>query len=134
MLLVQSYNNLGSKTKKHGMCCLKNFKSQASNILEAFQCVDGFHRVGSLEHIAAGDENVGSRFRQGGSGHFVDTSVDLYQCVRAACLDKSAQTADLVQRVFNECLSAESRIDRHNEHEVEFRNDVLKHENRCGGI
>ena len=82
-------------------------------------------RVCSLEHVAAAHEHVGTCSHEQRSRLVVYAAVYLYESLAARLIDEAAQALRLLYRVGYELLSAEARVDAHQQHHVHVADDVL---------
>ena len=63
-----------------------------------------------------------------------DAAIDFDHCGRFRFVDHGTQFPDLLQRIGHERLSAESRLDAHDEHQVDQGYDVAQHLDVAGLI
>ena len=63
-----------------------------------------------------------------------DAAIDFDHCGRFRFVDHGTQFPDFLQRVGHERLSAETRLDAHDEHQVDQGYDVAQHFDRRGGL
>src|SRR5689334_24103575 len=90
--------------------------------------------VGRAEHRGAGDEGVRAgapRLRDGIGG---DAAVHLEGRPRAAAVEQGTDSPDLVGGGREVRLSAVAGIDRHHQHEVEIRHDLLDEADGAGRV
>ncbi len=95
-------------------------------LVERLQPVDGFGWVGIAEDEAASYEHVGSGFDALRCCCAIDSAVDFDESAKALFADHLAQATDFAKRVVDELLSAEARIDRHEEYHVDLGEYVGK--------
>ena len=82
----------------------------------------------------AGHEDVGAGGLELRPRLEVHAAVHLDQRRRVALQDHGLEAAHLVEHRGDELLSAEARVDRHDEHQVEVAYHLLKHHGRSAGI
>src|SRR5512144_3234917 len=91
---------------------------------------DGRRVIVRLEDRRAGDERVGAGARDRADVVDLHAAVDLEPDRAAGPLDRrvdlDARLRDLLERMRDELLAAEARIDRHDQHEVELVDDVVE--------
>ena len=95
--------------------------------LSKFQLPNRFHRILRLKHRVACDEHVGTRLKQSLGVLSIDAAVHFDECGSVLFIDHQTQLADFFVCAFDELLSAEAWVDRHEEHQVQVAEDVLKH-------
>src|ERR1700722_13755069 len=90
--------------------------------------------IGAAEDGTAGDESVGAGGRDTLDILHLDAAVDLQADVAPAGLDEGPGALDLAQRGLDETLSAEARVDAHDEHQVDLVNHVLERLEGAGRV
>ena len=88
----------------------------------------------ALERRGAGDENIGARRDHGARGLLIDAAIDFEIDPPAAGVDAPAQGADLLELLGDETLSAEARVHRHHEHEIDVTEEIIHHLDRRARI
>ena len=72
--------------------------------------MDGSPRVFALEYIASAHQYVYPGLHQSWGGLSLHAAIHLYECLAAALFDEFAQSCRLLDGVFDELLSAYSKI------------------------
>lgn len=92
--------------------------------------VYGRNTVLCPENGTSGHQHIGACGGTKRAGLSVDTAVDFYQRIQAKALDKALQFFDFMDCMWYEFLSAEARINAHEEDHVKVLDYVLKEHNR----
>ena len=85
-------------------------------------------RVFRAEHCGARDEVVGTGLGRSLNGRAGNAAVDLDRDLKPCGINRRTRSLNLRNHLFDEGLSAETRLNRHDENHVEFVQDV--HEGR----
>src|SRR3546814_3153511 len=89
---------------------------------------DHLHIGDVAEERRSGDEGIGAGPGDVGDVVGLDTAVDLEPDGLAAGLDALAHALDLAQRRGDEALPAEAGVDRHQQHQVQVLEHVVRSE------
>ena len=89
--------------------------------------MDGSIRVCALEYITSAYQHVYSGFYQSWSSFCLHAAIYLDECLASALFDELAQTAYLLDGVFDEFLSAEAWVYAHQQYHVHIADDVFQH-------
>src|SRR5262249_41350104 len=73
----------------------------------------------AAESRGARDQHIGACSYRGARRIFLDAAIDLEIDVAAKLVDAGTQRLELVERLGNEALSAEARIDAHHQHKID---------------
>src|ERR1700761_6717958 len=86
--------------------------------------MDGFFWVAGMEDGAAGYEDIGACFAQAAGVFGGHATIDLDEGIKAPVVDHTAEVADLLVGVGDKFLTAEPRVDAHDQDGVEILQDV----------
>jgi len=88
--------------------------------------MNGLLRMRTLEDVAATDQHINTSLHQPWSCFALNTTIHLYQCLRPAVADETAQSLHLQDGVLYELLAAKTWVYTHQQHHVDIGNDVFK--------
>ena len=106
----------------------------SANGFSAFQLPNRLHWILRLKHRIAGHQHICTRFKQSLGVVRVDAAVHFDECGSVLFIDHQTQLADFFVCALDELLSAEARVDRHEEHHVQVAEDVLQYADRGMGV
>ena len=98
------------------------------------QRLAGLGWVGSREDVAASHKHIGTGCLQLSSCLQVHAAIHLDESLAAGAVQQLAQLRHLLQGMWDELLTAEARVDTHQQDEVHIGSNVLQHRDRCGRI